>query len=211
MTGRMRATLVVALLLAALPAAAQQRGQSPAPPAAQAAPAAPAAQAAPAAPASADDAWSIACDNAATPRNCQLSANVMLRAQNQRIARIILTRQPTTRSLGLVFKLPHGLLLPAGMTWQLDEGEAQRLPFQTSDPEGVYAGVPVTDDLLAALRRAGVLRIAFVAAAQRGPLTLPVPMAQFSDAVERFFAAEQAAPAIPAPPPPAPPPPPARR
>jgi invasion protein IalB len=93
---------------------------------------------------------------------------------------------------------------PAGLAWQLDEGEVQRLAFQSSDAEGLYAGVPVADDLLASLRRGTTLKLSFVVAARREALTVPVPMGQFSDAVAEFFAAERAPAAAPAPPPPPP-------
>lgn len=122
----------------------------------------------------------------------------MLQPQNQRIAQIVVARQPETRSLGLVFQLPHGTALPNGMAWQVDEGEAQRLPFQTSDAEGVYAGVPLTDDMLAVLRRGAQLRLSFVVAARREQVVMPVPLAGFAEGVTEFFAAERA-PAAPAP------------
>ncbi|WP_237216432.1 invasion associated locus B family protein, partial [Falsiroseomonas oryziterrae] len=156
-----------------------------------------AAQAAPAQP---PRAWAVACADtpAQPPRDCRLSAAIMLQPQNQRVAQIVLARQPETRSLGLVFQLPHGTALPNGMAWQVDEGEAQRLPFQTSDAEGVYAGVPLTDDMLAVLRRGTQLRLTFVVAARREQVVMPVPLAGFSDAVTEFFAAERVA-AAPAP------------
>ena len=129
---------------------------------------------------------------AGSPPACRVSATVILRPQNQRLAQVILTRQPETRSLSLVFQAPHGVLLPAGMSWQLDEGEAQRLVFQSSDAEGLYAGLPVADDLLASLRRGTTLRISFVVAARRETLTVPVPLAQFGEAAAEMFAAERA-------------------
>ena len=148
----------------------------------------------PAAPPAAERSWAMNCAEAQTaePRNCTVSTTVMLRPQNQRLAQVILTRQPETRSLSLVFQVPHGVLLPAGMSWQLDEGEAQRLAFQSSDAEGLYAGLPVADDLLANLRRGTTLRISFVVAARRESLTVPVPLAQFGEAAAEMFAAERA-------------------
>lgn len=137
--------------------------------------------------------WAMNCAEAPAgePRNCTVSTTVMLRPQNQRLAQVILTRQPETRSLSLVFQAPHGVLLPAGMSWQLDEGEAQRLVYQSSDAEGLYAGLPVTDELLASLRRGTTLRISFVVAARRETLTVPVPLAQFGEATAEMFAAER--------------------
>lgn len=172
---------------AAQPPAAQSRPFAPAP--------APAAQQPPAAAAAAAErSWRISCAEtpAEPPRNCQLSAFIILRPQNQRLAQVVLTRQPETRSLTLVFQMPHGTLLPSGMTWQVDEGETQRLAFQTSDADGIYAGLPVADDLLALLRRGTTLKLTFVVAARREALTVPIPLAQFSESVTELFAAERA-------------------
>jgi invasion protein IalB len=187
--------LLAASALAQRPAAPAPAAPAPAPaaptPAAQApAPAAPAPQAAPAA-----RSWTVTCAEAppGTPRDCQISAQVVLQPQNQPLARVIVARQPETRSLGLVFQLPHGAALPAGMAWQLDEAEPQVLAFQTSDASGLYAGVPVADDLLAGLRRATTLRLSFVVAARREQLVMPIPLAGFGEAVTEFLAAERGA------------------
>jgi invasion protein IalB len=205
--------LAAAFLAAGIPAALAQRPATPAPaPAAVPTPApAPAPAAAPAAAAAADAGrtWMLACTDGPAPRECRLSTTALLQPTNQRLAQVILTRQPETRSLGLVFQAPHGASLPAGLAWQVDEGEVQRLAFQSSDAEGLYTGVPVADDLLVALRRGTTLRLTFVIAARREALTVPVPLAQFAEASAEFFAAERIASPAPAAPAPAPAPAPA--
>lgn len=174
--------LAALLCLSIAPALAQapRPGETPAAPAPEAAPAA-------------ERSWAVACAEPAAgqPRSCRLAAQAILQPQNQRLLGAVLLRQPETRTLSLVFQLPHGAALPAGLAWQVDEGEAQRLAFQTSDAEGLYAGVPVADDLLAALRRGSTLRVSFVVAARREPLTVSLPLAQFADASAEFFAAER--------------------
>jgi invasion protein IalB len=138
----------------------------------------------------------VACadEPAAPPRTCRLATAIMAQPQNQRIAQVVMMRQPQTRSLSLVFQLPHGAMIPAGMSWQVDEAALQRLPFQNSDQGGLYSGMAVTDDLLASLRRGATLKIGFVVAANRQQITIPVPLAQFDAAVNEFLAAEQRAP-----------------
>ena len=177
--------LVLALMLGALPALAQAPRPSAPPPAA-----------APAAPAAPARTWTVACADrpAGQARECRLSATAVLQPQNQRLLTVLLVRQPETRSLALVFQVPHGAALQAGLTWQVDEGEAQRLPFQSSDPEGLYAGIPVADDLLAALRRATMLRVSFAVLGRREAVTVAVAMSQFGEAAAEFFAAEQPVP-----------------
>ncbi len=83
------------------------------------------------------------------------------------------------------------MALPAGITWQIDTGETQRLTFQTSDAQGVYAGVPVADDLLATLRRSSVLRVGFILAGRRETVTVSVPLASFAEASAEFLSAER--------------------
>ena len=68
-----------------------------------------------------------------------MSATATLQPQDQRLLTVLLARQPETRSLAMVFQVSHGAALPAGLSWQIDEAEAQRLMFQSSDAQGVYA------------------------------------------------------------------------
>ncbi len=186
---RRLALTLVALAMPAATALAQtppagRPGARPATP-----PAAPAAAEAPGSP------WQVSCapatDPAATGRDCQIAATVALRQSNERLARVIIRRQPESRSLTMVFQLPHGAWLPTGVQWQVDEGEAQRLAFQTSDAEGLYAGIAITDDLLAGLRRGTTLRLGVVAAAQRQLINIPVPLARLTESFTEFTAQER--------------------
>ena len=188
-------------LLALLPAAALAQQPTPRPAAPRPAPAAPAAPANPPAQATAapeallaeERPWAVSCAAAqAGQRDCQMTATVVLRQNNERLARVILRRQPETRSLTMIFQLPHGAWLPGGVQWQVDEGEGQRLPFNTSDAEGLYAGIAVTDDVLGTLRRGTTLRLAVVAAAQRQVLNIPVALGRMNEAFGEFVAQERA-------------------
>jgi invasion protein IalB len=160
-----------------------------------------AAQTPPAAPAPAPDPaperqWAVTCTEAAppAPRECRLAASAVLLPQNRRVLAAVLLRQPETRSLALVFQLPHGAALPAGLAWQVDEAEPQRLAFQASDAEGLYAGVPVSDDLLNTLRRGTNLRVTWLAGARRDPVAVALPLAQFAEGAAQFFAEERRTP-----------------
>jgi invasion protein IalB len=181
--------LALTALLAASPALAQQRPATPTPPPP---PPAPAPAPAPAAPVAEEQRpWVVACTGNGAAKECQITATVTLRT-NERLARVIIRRQPETRSLTMVFQLPHGAWLPGGVQWQVDEGEAQRLGFQTSDAEGLYAGIPVTDDVLGLMRRGASLRLAAVAAQQRQVVQIPVPLVRFGDSFADFLRQEQA-------------------
>jgi invasion protein IalB len=167
---------------------------APQPTSAPAAAAAPA-SAAPAAPsAQAARTWSVTCAEPEQPDGsgeCRLSASATMQPQNRRLLTVLLLRQPETRSLAMVFNVAHGVALPAGLGWQIDEGELQRIAFQNSDPDGVYVGIPVADELLTALRRGAALRVSFVLASRREGVTVALPLTQFNEASTEFFAAER--------------------
>jgi invasion protein IalB len=211
-----RVLLAIALIGWALPVLAQGQQQAPRraqPPAASTTTPAPPGRVAPApvtatpassstapaaaspepAPAQPGRAWEMACTDPqeGRARSCRLFASVTLQPQNQRLLTVALLRQPETRSLALFFQVTHGTAIPAGLSWQVDDGDVQRLAFQNSDAEGLYVGIAVADDLLAALRRGAGLRVSFVSAARREAVTVAIPLAQFNDAIAEFFAAER--------------------
>ena len=189
---RAAAVLLLGLLLA-YPALAQ-RGAPPPP--LPPPPAPPFEAATSAASAEAVPSWAMACVEATAevPRSRRVSTTVLLRPQNTPLAQILLTRQRESRSLALIFQLPHGTWLQGGIAWQTDEAPPQRLAFQSSDAAGIYAATVVTDEVLATLRAATTLRLSFVAAAQRQTLAVPIPLEGFGEAVAAMLTAEAAAP-----------------
>ncbi|MGX9964348.1 invasion associated locus B family protein [Roseomonas sp. F4] len=140
--------------------------------------------------------WDMRCDAATeeAPRTCRVTTTVLLRPQNRTLAQVLLTRQRESRSLTLIFQIAHGSWLPGGLSWQVDELPAQRLAFQTSDAAGIYAALVVPDATLTMLRQGTTLRLNFVIAARREPVSVPIPLAGFTAAAAEMFAAEAAAP-----------------
>ncbi|NKC34070.1 hypothetical protein HEQ75_24645 [Roseomonas sp. BU-1] len=149
---------------------------------------------APAQPGAAGPGWRMACaePREAAPRDCQVATRILARADGPPLAGVVLTRQRESRSLTLLFQIPHGAFLPAGLGWQVDEAAAQRLPFQASDAAGLYVAVAVTDAVLATLRAGTTLKLSFVVAARREALALPIPLAGFDAAVAAMLSAERA-------------------
>jgi invasion protein IalB len=134
------------------------------------------------------------CDaaTAGAPRACRVTTTVLLRPENRPLAQVLLTRQRESRSLTLIFQIPHGTWLPAGLSWEVDGAPAERLAFQTTDEAGIYAALVVTDAMLATLRQGTTLRLTFVVAARRETLGVPIPLAGFAAAAAEMFAAETA-------------------
>lgn len=89
------------------------------------------------------------------------------------------------RETALLVQTPLGILLPAGVTIQVDAGEQRALALQTCDSNGCYTGTAVDDPLLAALR-SGTSRVVSLGTPGGGNLTVPVPLAGFAEAEQRI-------------------------
>jgi len=195
------------LCLAAMPSAAQtppatpgaeggSTAASPAAPATGAAPPAtdvPAPAPADAPPAAADPAaprpdenWAVNCAGEGQAKRCTILQNLV--AQQGDVQQRLLTVLVQPDGNGgetLLLALPHGLFLPAGAQIQIDGGEPQKLVIQTSDQNGSYAGIALTPELLAALRKGNELKVSFLSALQQAA-AVPVTLIGFSAAYDRM-------------------------
>jgi invasion protein IalB len=82
-------------------------------------------------------------------------------------------------------QLPLGLNLPAGAKLQVDDGLAIDLQIQTCENRGCYGSVPITRDLLNALKSGKQLKISFQNMAKE-TIAIPMPLANFAAAYEKI-------------------------
>ncbi len=81
--------------------------------------------------------------------------------------------------------LPHGIMLPAGVSIKVDEGTPVQSAIQIADQNGSYATLPVSDAMLVAMKRGALLTI--TAQAQNGePIEFQLSLKGFSDAFARL-------------------------
>ena len=129
--------------------------------------------------------WTVNCAGEGSDKACTMIQNLVT-DQQQRLLTILLQADqkggPT-----LLFVLPHGLFLPAGVQVQIDGGSQQKLVIQTADQNGSYAGLPVTPALLDTLRKGSELKVTFLSAQQKG-ITVPVTLSGFSKSYESYEA-----------------------
>lgn len=97
-----------------------------------------------ASPATAQDApppWLAACSNqaAATQLMCEVSQSIVLTEGNQRLASVAFRKAAGDETVGYLFTLPVGLLLPAGLGLSVDDNAIAALSFQSCDAQGCYA------------------------------------------------------------------------
>jgi invasion protein IalB len=157
---------------ALLPAAAQEE-------------AAPKADAQPAAQ-PAQQPWATQCSATSrkAPLNCTMEQQVVVRETGRPIARIsIQVGAAEPRKPAVLLHVPLSLSIGAGITMQIDEAEPLKFDVQTCDANGCYAGSPMTDEMIASLKRGQTLKVGFQGV-NREPVSIPFSLAGFTASFE---------------------------
>jgi invasion protein IalB len=159
--------IVVAGLTAAalmLPnfAALAQEAETPAEGATTEAPAAEAAATDPAAAAPARDPienWLKVCDPLEDGKKACIMRQVVV-ANNQFLGSFLLRDDPGQESrLLAVAAVPLGVLLPFGLTWQIDGGKPIRVPFMLCDPQSCATQLVINEAYVNSLKKGGKLTL----------------------------------------------------
>ncbi|MFO1122063.1 MAG: invasion associated locus B family protein [Hyphomicrobiales bacterium] len=128
--------------------------------------------------------WASSCSapSRTAPLSCTLEQRVVLRETGQQLARIaVQTSGPEPRTPGLLVHLPLGLSIAAGVSLSVDGASPRKLPVQTCDANGCYAGSTLDPDLLTALQRGRDLTLTFEDL-QRKPISVGFRLDGFSAA-----------------------------
>lgn len=157
---------VAALMMPTFGALAQEATTPAAPAEGAAAPAAPAAPAdgaaAPAAPAAnANPAqnWLKVCDPIDGGKQACIMRQVVV-ANGQFLGSFLLRDDPGQESrLLAVAAVPLGVLLPFGLTWQIDGGKPIRVPFMLCDPQSCATQLVINEAYVNSLKKGGVLKL----------------------------------------------------
>lgn len=129
--------------------------------------------------------WSLSCQTSASSVVCAVSQQ-QTQQNGQRILGVELTHNNNTLAGNLI--LPFGLLLDAGATLQIDDGqplEPQR--FSTCLPAGCIVQLSCDGQTVSALRAGSVLKIKVTSTDQRD-LTLSVSLKGLAPALDRLKA-----------------------
>jgi invasion protein IalB len=149
----LRKLLVASLAVAALsltPAAYAQDATTPA---------APAAGAAPAAAAAPTQNWLKVCDPLENGQKACIMRQVVVTG-GQFLGSFLLRDDPGQESrLLAVAAVPLGVLLPFGLTWQIDGGKPIRVPFMLCDPQSCATQLVINEAYVNSLKQGGVLKL----------------------------------------------------
>ncbi|MDB5612822.1 MAG: invasion associated locus family protein [Devosia sp.] len=180
---------VAALMLSPLSAFAQEA--APAAPAVEA-PAAEAPAVDPAAPAAAPTAeeaaaagqnWLKVCDPLPDGQKACIMRQVVL-ANGQFLGSFLLRDDPGQESrLLAVAAVPLGVLLPFGLTWQIDGAKPIRVPYMLCDPTSCATQLVINEQYVASLKKGGVLKLT-AKNRQNQDLTIDITLAGFTSAYD---------------------------
>lgn len=131
--------------------------------------------------------WAVNCSSgsASAELQCQVSQNLTEAKSGQRVLTVTVRRESGNGGLAMLLALPHGLFLPSGASFQIDQGQKTTLAIQTSDQNGAYAATPLSADLIKAMKSGTNLNIG-MESVTRKPVTIPVSLAGFTAAVAKL-------------------------
>jgi len=172
---------VAALMLPNLSVLAQDNATPAAPADGAAAPAAPAADATPA-DASANPAqnWLKVCDPLKDGKGNACIMRQVIVANGQFLGSFLLRDDPGQESrLLAVAAVPLGVLLPFGLTWQIDGGKPIRVPFMLCDPTSCATQLVINEAYVNNLKKGGALKLT-AKNRQNKDLTITINLAGFT-------------------------------
>lgn len=182
---------VAALMLSPLSVFAQEATPAPEAPAAEAPAAetpadpaaAPAEGAATAAAGNASTNWLKVCDPLPDGQKACIMRQVVL-ANGQFLGSFLLRDDPGQESrLLAVAAVPLGVLLPFGLTWQIDGAKPVRVPYMLCDPTSCATQLVINEQYVNSLKRGSVLKLT-AKNRQNQDLTIEITLAGFTAAYD---------------------------
>ncbi|HWU19613.1 MAG TPA: invasion associated locus B family protein [Devosia sp.] len=172
---------VAALMLSPLSAFAQETTPPAAPAAETSAPAPAEGAAAPAAatPGVASQNWLKVCDPLPDGQKACIMRQVVL-ANGQFLGSFLLRDDPGQESrLLAVAAVPLGVLLPFGLTWQIDGAKPIRVPYMLCDPTSCATQLVINEQYVNSLKKGGTLKLT-AKNRQNEDLTIEINLAGFT-------------------------------
>lgn len=128
--------------------------------------------------------WNLTCQSSTSAVACAVSQQ-QTQQNGQRVMAVELRRNGDGTLAGNLV-LPFGLLLDAGATLQIDDGQAlEALRFSTCVPAGCIVPLSLGEETVAALRAGSVLKIK-VRSTDQKDVVLPVSLKGLAPALDRL-------------------------
>ena len=128
--------------------------------------------------------WRLRCEQKSDddPELCFILQIAKSTKENRAVLRIGV-RYPEPNESAMVFlTLPLGIYLPAGLLFQIDEGETLKIPIELCVPNGCHTRIDLVGDLLKSMKAGGRAKLEFHDSRQQR-ITVPVSLAGFTAAL----------------------------
>lgn len=128
--------------------------------------------------------WLVQCGSIGekNQRFCRIQNSIKFKKTGQRLLGVVIQAQDKEPKIAMQLSLPHGLYLPAGVIFKVDEGKEARLVIETCNPEGCYASTGMDENLLETMKKGTEMLVAFQANTNKEQITIPVSLKGFSSA-----------------------------
>jgi invasion protein IalB len=129
--------------------------------------------------------WTVSCGQGPDGLVCRASQSIAIASTRQLLVALTFFKAPKATAYTLAFQLPHGLLLPAGASVQIDAEAVLPLVIETCDQRGCYSNITVTEPMLASMRKGKILVVTFQNL-NKDNVKVQLPLAGFPDALKKI-------------------------
>ena len=131
--------------------------------------------------------WVARCSSPSrdAPLECAMEQSAVLTKTGQLVTLVNIRVPGDTRAPVVLVQLPLGLNLQAGAKLQVDDGKGIDLPVQTCENRGCYASVPISADMLNAMRAGKQLKVLFQDLAKE-TIAIPLSLADFTATYDKI-------------------------
>lgn len=119
------------------------------------------------------------------PLECSLEETLFTSSTRQLVASVMVHVHSDADGTIMEIRVPAGIYLPAGLSLQIDSGQPQSVSLRTCDTQGCFAEMPLSSNLLTALKRGKRLSISFQDLAKKD-VVLPFPLDNFAEVFRKI-------------------------
>jgi invasion protein IalB len=129
--------------------------------------------------------WKVSCSNSDRGLDCRVLQTLFVKRTGQPVLTVAVHVPPDTKKPDMLFSLPLGSYLPAGVSLQFGKSAATKLPILNCDRSGCLAEYAVSPEELGAMQKGSDLTITLLDM-QKKPLKFVVPVAGFAEAYAKI-------------------------
>ncbi|NIR31595.1 MAG: invasion associated locus B family protein [Gammaproteobacteria bacterium] len=133
--------------------------------------------------------WRVRCESGnESQQRCIMFQNLVYQDSGQTVLSIQIGRNTATERPAAVFIVPLGVILPPGVSMEIDGGSRTKIDYQQCNRQSCIAPLPLNDTLLGTMKRGLEAQVTFHAVVQgsRRPITVPVSLKGFTAALNRI-------------------------